>query len=223
MNFQWEWLRAIVPLSFMVFWALSSLFNRDGKPKPPAQRMPNLPPRPAGGVRPAPPTQRWGTPGQQPSPAPALPATRPARPAGDDGIVILSSETRPPREGIGRSSVNLASKRPSKGKPVVPQRKAEPTPARPGLAGVSQNVNQHLANATIEMAPLSGMPSVATATAVDLGMTAGRAADSSITGPRSAVAWSLADPIRLREAFVINEILQPPVSMRNRRIGPTLR
>ncbi len=35
MNNNWESLiRAIVPLSFMAIWALTSLFNRDTKPKP---------------------------------------------------------------------------------------------------------------------------------------------------------------------------------------------
>jgi len=32
---------------------------------------------------------------------------------------------------------------------------------------------------------------------------------------------ALSDPTRLREAFVLNEILLPPVSMRSRRVGPT--
>lgn len=233
MNNNWESLiRAIVPLSFMAIWALTSLFNRESKPKPINRPTPRpdlarggMPPR--GGE----PTMRFPS-----SPGPSsstLPARRPpVRGRDDDGIVILSSETnRLDREREKRNNAAAAGmKRANRGKPLVPSRKPEPAAnsssapnsTRTKLAGVSQNVNQHLANTNLELAPLAAMPAMPT-----LGLTGTTPAaavavvsPSGSSGSRSAATLGLADPVRLREAFVLNEILQPPVSMRSRRVGP---
>ncbi len=224
MNNNWESLiRAIVPLSFMAIWALTSLFNRDSKPKP---SMMSTPPRPnnqglVNTPRTGEPTLRWSSPSATST---ATTGNRsPLRMGGDDGIVILSSDsrTRGERNSGGTFGSNAGSKRPSKGKPVVPQRKAEPTSTRTKLAGVNQNVNQHLTNATIEMAPLASMPPMASMTPLGLSSSPTAAPDSIGVSPRSVTALALSDPTRLREAFVLNEILLPPVSMRSRRVGPT--
>ena len=225
MNNNWESLiRAIVPLSFMAIWALTSLFNRESKSKP--QLRPTF--RPDGSrvgmpPRPGEPPLRFASTGGGGSNSTA-PRSPPVRPNDDEGIVILSSETnRLEREKEKRFGTGGGSKKASRGKPIVPQRKPEPSPSRTRtkLAGVSQNVNQHLASTNLELTPLPSMP-----TSPTLGLT-GSLSPAAVAvggavegGPRSAIGLRLADPARLREAFVLNEILQPPVSMRTRRVGP---
>ena len=227
MNPNWESLiRAIVPLSFMAIWALTSLFNRDTKPKPtprPALRPDGS--RAGVAARAGEPTLRFGSPtGGSTTP---LGARRPApRQSDDDGIVILSSETsRLDRDREQRLiPTSTTAKRASRGKPLVPQRKAEPAPRRAKLAGVSQNVNQHLTTTNLELTPLATMPPVASLGLAGAGSAAAVVVQSGIQtggGVRPSVGLGLSDPARLREAFVLNEILQPPVSMRARRIGPT--
>ncbi len=224
MNQNWDSLiRAIVPLSFMAIWALTSLFNRDSKPKPSPMSAPRRPinPGPGSGPLASEPTLRWSSttgPGSTSSSA----KRPPVRVGGDDGIVILSSDTRTRAERLvaGQFSTGNGAKRPNKGKPVVPQRKPEPTQTRTKLAGVSQNVNQHLTNSTIEMPPLVSMPPMASMSPLGLNSLPTAAPDSIGVIPLSVTARALADPVRLREAFVLNEILLPPVSMRNRPIGP---
>ena len=228
MNNNWESLiRAIVPLSFMAIWALTSLFNRDAKPKPVVRPTPRPDgARGGGGPRPSgEPPLRFATTANRPA-AQAPPRRPPSRPAEDEGIIILSSETiRLDREKEKRfaSASTPGVKRATRGKPVVPQRKPEPEPSRTRtkLAGVSQNVNQHLTNTNLELSPIQGMP-----VSQSLGLTgttpaAAVAVGSEVQGgPNSVIGLYLADPARLREAFILNEILQPPVSMRTRRIGP---
>ena len=225
MNPNWDSLiRAIVPLSFMAIWALTSLFNRDSKPKPSAMTMPPRPLNPGQGSGPrmGEPTLRWSS-TTSGTGSTAAPVKRPpVRVGGDDGIVILSSETKARAERLvaGQFSTGNGAKRPNKGKPVVPQRKPETTQTRTKLAGVSQNVNQHLTNSTIEMTPLVSMPPMASMSPLGLSSLPTVAPDSIGVVPLSVTARALADPARLREAFVLNEILLPPVSMRSRRVGP---
>ncbi len=227
MNANWESLiRAIVPLSFMAIWALTSLFNRDTKPKPTLRPM-NRPDGSRVGMttQPTEPTLRFGS-GSGGS-ATSNAVRRPVpRQSDDDGIVILSSETnRLERDREKRLiPTTTTAKRASRGKPLVPQRKADPAPTRaPRLAGVSQNVNQHLTTTNLELTPLASMPPVASLGLSGVGSAAAVVVQSGIQtggGVRPSVGFGLNDPKRLREAFVLNEILQPPVSMRARRIGP---
>ena len=219
-------IRLIVPLSVMTIWALLSLFNREGAAKP-VQRTPSLPPRPGSleGLRTSEPTLRWNssTSGEAAtSTNRTLPPRRAAARSNDDGIVILSSDNaRSVRDSGGRGTGSLSSKRPSKGKSVVPQRQPEPVTSRARLAGVSQNVNQHLTNTNLELTPLKAMPAATAMPSLGLSSAPSVAPETIGVSPRSAAAMAIADPKRLREAFLLNEILLPPVSMRDRRIGPT--
>ena len=227
MNNNWESLiRAIVPLSFMAIWALTSLFNRETKPKPMIRSTPR-PDGVRGGMaqRPGEPPLRFASSANRPI-NPAPPRRPPTRPTDDEGITILSSETnRLDREKEKRfvTALTTGSKRATRGKPVVPQRKLEPAASRTRtkLAGVSQNVNQHLASTNLELTPIATMP-----VGPSLGLTGSTPAAAVAVGgavqggPNSAIGLRLADPARLREAFILNELLQPPVSMRARRIGP---
>ena len=227
MNNNWESLiRAIVPLSFMAIWALTSLFNRDTKPKPVIRPTPR-PTGARGGMppRPAEPPLRFASTANRPTTPVAL-RREPSRSVEDEGIVILSSETiRLDREKEKRfaSAAAAGSKRATRGKPVVPQRKSDaaPTQSRTKLAGVNQNVNQHLASTNLELTPLTTTPINPALGLTGTTPAAPVAVGSTIQGgPQSAIGLRLADPVRLREAFVLNELLQPPVSMRTRRIGP---
>ena len=221
MNNNWESLiRAIVPLSFMAIWALTSLFNRDAKPKPIANTFPDrLGPRPdsrpAVGPRAGDPTLRWATPGNLGQGVNRPPARRPAtRTSSDDGIVILSSNEGRNDRTEGRSLLGTAARRPTKGKPVLPARKVEPAPNRAKLAGVNQNVNQQLANTSIDMVPLATLSPAAAMPSLGLSSAPTATPDSIAASPRSAAAMALSDPAKLREAFLLNVILSPPVSMR---------
>jgi len=214
-------IRLIVPLSFMAIWALTSLFNRESRVKPGTRPTPLRPnPGPMTGPRSGEPTLRWNTP-MAPNRSTNPPGRTPIRVGGDDGIVILSSENmRNERETGGRTVLGLGGKRPTKGKPVVPPRKAEPSPPRSKLAGVSQNVNQHLTNTNLELTPLMAMPPGSAMPSLGLSSLPTATPDMIGAIPRTATAIALNDPKKLREALLLNEILSPPVSMRNRRIGP---
>lgn len=202
-------LKAIVPLAFLAIWALTAVFNKEGNSLPvrtqgppnPYGPRPGIPPRPAPMAE-RPPTLRWGP----QTPAPATP-----RAGGDDDIVILDSSRTtkpiPPRANPPRR----ARAKPS---PSVSARPAPIVPARLGLANVTQTVNQQLAT-PLSMEPLSGplsatvvRPVVASTTkAVQLGDAPIRAV---------SVLSGMNDPQRLREAILVNELLQPPLALRGR-------
>ncbi len=212
MNGNWDQLiRAIVPLSFLAIWALTSLFNRESKafPARPAG------PQPAPGPRPGEPTLRWG-------PTAPPPPTGPRRVAiGDDDILIIPPDpARAARPGQARplAGPQAGPRRGAKARPAAPAgRRAEPVaPARMKLADVNQNVNQHLTQSTLDLAPLSAMPPSATSTTLGLS-TSPMSHAAAVLPTVSSLTNSLADPVRLREAFMLNEILQPPVALRGRR------
>ena len=221
MNPNWDPLiKAIVPLSVMAIWALTSLFNRDSNPKSTITptRQPN-----AGGVnrsKPGDPTLRWGSQtGANPA-GTATPQRKPARLSNEDDIVILSSSTTPrDRPKPGRTSITGGGRRPAKGKPITPDRRSDLEPPRKMLAGVSQNVNQHMTNSTIEMTPLVGMPPMAEMSHLGLSGTPSEPTDFGTESPKSFAATAFSDPARLREVFMLNEILLPPVSKRSHRSG----
>ncbi len=203
-NNNWDQLlRLIVPLSFLAIWALTSLFNRETKPMPTAR---STGPTPPFGPRPADPTLRWSPTSVQQN------AGLRRVPVGDDDILVIPSDAsrqaRPGQPGGPR--------RPGRAKPVAspaPLKKIEPVSGRPRLAGVTQNVNQHLTRATLDMLPLTAMPPTATSTTLGLSTSPSALARNSVPWV-SALATSLSDPVRLREAFVVNEILQPPLALR---------
>src|SRR4051812_35864208 len=81
-----DWMKLIVPMTFVVIWALGQIFNRETKTEP--VRRP-LGPR-SGGPPPNPsPPQRTQAPPRWPSPG----SPQPPR---DEEIVILRPETSPP-------------------------------------------------------------------------------------------------------------------------------
>src|SRR4051794_17964788 len=161
MDNNWDQLiRAIVPLTFLAIWALTSLFNRESKAFPPRAAGG---PQPPFGPRPGEPTMRWAP--------PASTSSQGVRrvPVGNDDILIIQPDpARPPRPGQARPVQPAAARRSNRGRqPVPPARKPETPAVRPKLGGVSQNVNQQLAN-PIAMTPLTTIAPLATSTGSDL-------------------------------------------------------
>ncbi len=208
MNWEQLILRAIVPISFVAIWALTALFNREAKGFPP---RPPGPPSP-GGPRPGDPTLRWAVP-----PGSQQQSTRRV-PIGDDDILIIQSDpSRPTRVAPSRQTQGVVVRRQVKGRQAPsPARKVEPVVSRAKLAGVSQNVNQSLAK-PIELTPLTTIAPMATTSGSDLANAPSAPSKTSAIVTISTLRPLMNDPVRLREAFIVNELFRPPVALRGRR------
>ncbi len=210
----------IVPLGFLAIWAITHIFNRDSNPL--TARNPNAlnpyaartatPTRPSAprpietpsAARPSPPPLRW---------APQnVTARRAPSPGGDDDIIILDSPrtTSSPNQGKGVGPARKARQKP----PAAPKHTPSVRP-KLGFEGVSQNVNQQLTS-PLALSPLSeqsgpsSVQSVGTASAMPMTSTNPKARTISIMA-------ALSDPARVREAMLVNELLQPPLALRGRR------
>ena len=216
-NGNWDQLiRAIVPLTFLAIWAITSLFNRESKTAPPARSTTNPP---GFGPRPGEPAMRWSPPAN-PRPG-GQPATARRVPMGDDDIMVIPSDgSRGGRATPIKPTTSLLNRRGTKGRPAAaPVTRAEPVSTRTKLAGVSQNVNQHLTSVSIDMAPLTAMPASATSMSMSLATAPSVAAVAYHAPLVTLLSAALADPVRLREAIIISEILQPPLALRGKRGG----
>jgi hypothetical protein len=208
MNWEQLILKAIVPISFVAIWALTALFNREGRAFP--ARPPGGPPQ--GGPRPGDPTLRWGPPA-----ASAAPGGRRVVMGDDDILIIPNDPMRPARPAPTPPRQGAMIRRPLRGRAAnQPAKKPEPAPSRPKLAGVSQNVNQSLAK-PIELTPLTTIAPMTTATGSDLANAPSAPSVTSAVVSVSTLRPLMADPIRLREAFIVNELLQRPIALRGRR------
>jgi hypothetical protein len=197
--------KILVPMTFFAIWAITSLFNRESKgftPRPPGQGT-------SSGVRPGDPTLRWGS--NTYGPQRTVPARR--VPLGDDDILIIPSD--PTRPTTAARSTN--NRKAAKGRQVVATpRKPEPTSTRPKLGGVSQNVNQQLAR-PMDMTPLTTIAPMATSTGSDLANAPTSPSKTSTVLTISTLVPLMNDPMRLREAFIVNELFQKPLALRERR------
>ena len=120
----------------------------------------------------------------------------------DDILIIQPDPLRPSRPGQARPAHPTGPRRPNKGRqPIPPVKKPEAPVARPKLGGVSQNVNQQLANPTV-MTPLTTIAPMSTSTGSDLA--GAPSAPSKTTSPLPSISTLIPlmnDPSRLREAF----------------------
>lgn len=191
----------LVPALFLVLWALNQLFNKEiqGGNRPGG----GLGPRPGG----VPPTNR-------PRPQPAFrPEPIGARPETEDEILVLKSE--PPS-------------RPSTPPPAPGRRPPRSSQGRPGKRGLAPSpVGKAMDTRTGHpgsLAQASGLTTQITQLARVSSIASDRSAHPADT-PSSALPpislsqlrQSLSDHARLREAFVLQEVLQPPVFLRGRR------
>jgi len=210
-------IKAVVPLSFLAIWALTSVFNREAKPLPPMANRPPVPypPRPSvppGGARPPEPkpvpanrepTLRWSQPGQPAAPAQGRSAPNPG--GADDILIIRNEPVRPPL--VQPTRPNVAQPRRGRSKSAAAPKPADQTTVRPTLGAFDTDVSQHLAR-TIELPPLEQISSSGV-------NAAGRIPERIV--PQVSLAdlkRSLRDPARVREAFILNEVIQPPLSHR---------
>jgi hypothetical protein len=224
MNLDLEMVKAAAPLILLAIWALSSLFRNEAKPQPgghalgPRPGGPLHPPGARPGARPGTamsrdPAMRWGNPpGTE-----GLPRRPPGRP--NEEILIIRSETnrggRPPAPRPGPGSAPPKRGTRSKAAPATAAKRSEPTSARPAVDQPGSLVSQHVEQ-TIEGQSLSNT-------------TRANAAADAVTAlydarPKSANRTPLYDlqslvgsAEELRKAIIVNEVLQPPVAMRNRR------
>jgi hypothetical protein len=211
MNWDQILIRAIVPISFAAIWILTALFNRESKGFPPRTAAPNS----TFGPRPGDPTMRWGSP---PTPSPKAPGTRRV-PIGDDDVLIIQNDpSRPNRPAQTRPLQVTGPRRVARARPAAtpPSKTAEPSSTRTKLAGVSQIVNQQLAN-PVALTPLTTIAPMATATGSDLANAPTSPSKTSAVVTVSTLIPLMNDPYRLREAFIVNDLLQPPLALRGGR------
>ncbi len=196
-------LKLIIPAILLIFWALSNLFNRQQNSMQQARdRNSGLGPRPGNFT---PPRERMtGNPSFQPP--------RP-QPKSDDIIIIRSETNRPP--------VRTTAPRRQQGRqrPAATRRpEPPPPPPKEQLGGrIQSDVNHNLAK-PFDVRPLNEQIAN-TVTKVDAEAPVGATMGVTITPVASALELfaALASKGRIREAFILNEILQPPVSQRRRR------
>lgn len=225
MNNQGEILiKLIIPAILLIFWALSNLFNRENNANAAAQARGATPgPRPSGYPGPRPGER------ERDRNRTVVTTSRPAPPRPrDDEVLIIRAETNPPpgranNQAPGRSSPTTAQRRNAvRGKAAqVPQpRKPDaPTVRHVDLfdAKISRNVDQ-AATKPMEIRPLTeSVAAVVTQSSLSSvpTMAAGLTPPSTILDLRIG----LATQGRIREAFLLNEILQPPMALRNRDRG----
>lgn len=209
MNNNWQELifKLFIPLIFFAIWGVTHLFNRESK---------GFAPRPTGtgtttGVRPGDPTLRWG-----PTNPSAPPSSRRVAIGDDDILIIPNDPSRPARPASLRSSPTTPRRAvKSRSVPAAPK-KAEPGLTRSKMSGVSQNVNQQLAR-PIDLTPLTTIAPMANSTGSDLANAPSAPSKTSAVLTVSTLIPLMNDPIRLREAFIVNELLRPPLALRDRR------
>ncbi len=219
----------IVPLAFAAIWALTSLFNRETQPLPP---RPGRAPGP-NGPRPSSPSSAtvrpadWRPESMSTRPSGSGNPTSPGRSGGrkNDDIVILDSEPRKTTSSPGsrrgsrpRSSVQPT---PRSNEPVTPRALSDSL----GRHSNPSSSVQLLPQAT-SLNPLSLPPSPLLTNPADEAakLQAGRALvteqDSFST---MDIRKLLQNPSRLREGFIMGELLRPPVALRHGGLFPRRR
>ncbi len=203
----------LVPLGLIAIWALTSIFNRETQP---------LPPRTT--TRPLGPPQLRPTP-TRPSPSMGN-AQSPSRPGSrrDDDIVILDDA---PRRSTGGRVGSTPGRRGTKARPSPASTPSKPEPIKQSLLSQSlihpespKSIQAEVFSHTESLKPLSLPPSPLLTTPNDEAARtqADRALVSRTDSFSSAEIRKLTQtPARLREGFILAELLKPPVSLREGR------
>lgn len=210
MNNQVEILiKLIIPAILLIFWALSNLFNREGAA---------VQGRGAPGARPMP------RPGDRPRPVATTARPVPPKRPNEEVFVIRSETNEPPGRsnnqppGRSNSPQKRNSNRGKGSQSSQPRRPDAPKPRHVDLfdAKIPMNVNQSVTK-PLEIRPLTEsvadtrIETVPSNPSMAVGLT-----------PPSTIAdlrVGLATQGRIREALLLNEILQPPMALRNRGRG----
>jgi hypothetical protein len=250
-------LQFIVPLTFLAIWALTSLLNRDAQPLPPRPGTGRAPGpgqarspvgggfsssaraelsgavRSAAAGRPAPSMAdrdapaRWSAAKLEGRPGAGAPR------AGDEGIVIIESKSRPAQSASFSPSSAASSPRVSRGTSPAARRATPRTRATPassikpieserpraltGLVGQSlaQKATKPLDITPLSTAMASIVPPLTQASAAEPARDTARTPIPVLSS--AALGTMLASPTKVREAALLAELLQPPVALRGRR------
>ncbi len=213
----------IVPLTFLAIWALTSLFNREAQPLPPRNaRAPGpIGPKPTPSTTPVRPSD-WRTEPYPPRPTtqgrttPPTPARTGGR--GDDEILILDPDTRRTPPSPTNRGASPQAKRPTKARA-----KAQPTPGRSEAItprALSSSMARPMNPKTGEplgLTPLSlpASPLLSAPMGEAPGKVESRARDAEhVVLSADDIQQLLQSPARVRESIILNELLQPPLSLR---------
>ena len=194
-------IKIIIPAILLIFWLLSNMFNRENGEKTARERAAAL------GTRPP------NYPSAKPVDRRTTPMVRTT--SQKDEIMVIRAEPNRP----GARPNQPARKTQNRGRSSGAQqaRKVEATSTsqnreltRGALVG---DVNHSLTRAIGMKALGDHLATESTPPAATSSLTTG-------TPPASAfdLREALKDPTRIREAFILNEVLQPPLSQRGRRV-----
>jgi hypothetical protein len=217
-------LQFIVPLTFLAIWALTSLFNREAQPLPPRTGRTPIPPgpRPGGGLsaptRPSDPRRepsgrdlnvRWVN---------SNAGRGPGRP--DDDILIIESEPRRPPVNSGPRSVTAPPKRAARPRPTPPppERPEPPThhilhPTSGGLPHqMGHPLDVHIHGSAHTPLNRASQDLTKATPANEIPHALSRPGTISFDARAALVSAS-----KIREAFILNELLRPPIALRGSR------
>ncbi|MDB5351400.1 MAG: hypothetical protein JWN86_2647 [Planctomycetota bacterium] len=204
--------KLIIPAILLIFWALSNLFNRENTSAQSKSTGAPAGPRPGGFPAPRP-SERDRQIGSQ-----AANPVRYVTPVGNDEVLIIRSETsRPPARPNPQPRRNQGRSR----GPQNPQNRRivdPPVPKREQVGGrLSTDVNQTISN-TMDLRSLTQSMAAASASTSIGTQTVASSVAEGIQPTMSALdlRQNLTDPLRIRQAFLLNELLQPPVALRGR-------
>ena len=207
-NFE-SMMRLVIPGIFLLIWAVNQLFNKELNPG--ANRLPAPGPR-QGGLPPAPRPMDRSAPPQPRDPTMRFGTQATTERRGNDEVLVIRSEPiRPQATPQARPGAPRPAARPRQA--AAPARKPDTVASRSQMTGVSQSVSQ-----SIKLVGDVGQLTVAQSLAVDAGASAATAQDPSLAGSAAldGLRRVLANPTRLREAWMLSEILKPPVALRGR-------
>lgn len=204
----------LVPLTFLAIWALTSLFNRDAQPLPPrAGRPPGPGPN---GVRPTPASRAAGVarprPGLTSAPAKRGPARR-----GED-LLIIGDDTKksPAAPRAGKPEAGKAGKaRLNSQSPAEAAFDARATHSMGTSLSQSMPDERQQPEALVRLT-LPPSPLLANFSNEAPGTDESRARAAEPDAIAAIDVRKLTrSPARVRESFILSELLQPPLALRN--------
>jgi hypothetical protein len=191
-------IKIIIPAILLIFWVASNLFNRENKQTAAKDRASAIVNRPTAYQPPRPPDRRRVAPQQTP----------PRYVPQNEEVMVIRAEPNRPQGRPAQSAKRNAGR--GRTASAAQARRVE-LPAAPrnrellgGNVAADMNRSLELRPLTQTMASAGSTNSTASTASVDV--------LSATNAP--ALFLALLDPVRVREAFVLNEILQPPLSRR---------
>lgn len=198
------------PAIVLIAWALNQVLNKETVATP--NRGQPLGPRP-GGLPPAPRPLERKVANSPYGPGRSTSSSAPGRTSLDDEIIIIRAENvRPASNAPARPQARRTAGRAKSPQAAPARRPAEP-PAPELLGGkIATSVAQTVSLAGRPLNDLGASSIVAASSPAGASLTMGQPINLNSANLLS----TLKDPIRVREAFLLNELLQAPVAKRTR-------